>query len=134
MESDIISNRLIELEKRIEKLEGYISGLPSAGPIKGKKLSAKEFLLTKELKADTQKVLALGHFLERMEGMASFNVSDLEAAFRSAKEKLPKNMNDAVNKNVARGFIMEAEGKKDLKKAWVLTSTGERHVENEMKG
>jgi len=59
-------------------------------------------------------------------------VADLENAFRSAREKLPKNMNDAVNKNIARGFLMGAAEKKDAKKAWNLTSTGERFVENEM--
>jgi hypothetical protein len=101
--------------------------------VKGKKLSAKEFLLGKTIRSETQKVLALAFFLERMEGVASFNVSDLEAAFRSAREKLPKNMNDAVNKNIARGFLMEAKEKKDSKKAWHLTATGEQHVENEMK-
>jgi len=89
-------------------------------------------LLTKSLSSETQKVLALAYFAEREDGLASFNVSDLEAIFRAAREKLPKNMNDAVNKNVARGFIMEAAEKKDSKKAWQLTSTGERFVEEEM--
>jgi len=91
---------------------------------------AKEFLMTREIKADTQKVLALGYFLEYMEGMESFNVNDLEAVFRAAKEKPPANMNDAVNKNIARGFLMEAAGKKDAKKAWCLTSTGEKYLES----
>jgi hypothetical protein len=90
-------------------------------------------LLAKDVKADTQKVLALSYFLEREQGLSSFNVPDLEAAFRSAREKLPSNMNDAVNKNIARGFLMEAKDKKDSKKAWHLTSTGERFVENGMK-
>jgi hypothetical protein len=61
-----------------------------------------------------------------------FNVADLEATFRAAREKLPKNINDAANKNVARGFLMEAREKKDSKKAWQLTATGERSVEQEM--
>jgi len=41
-------------------------------------------------------------------------------------------MNDVVNKNVARGFIMEAAEKKDSKKAWQLTATGERFIEQDM--
>jgi hypothetical protein len=89
-------------------------------------------LLGKSIKSETQKVLALGYFLER-EGLTSFNVSDLEAAFRASREKIPGNMNDNVNKNITRGFMMEAEEKKDSKKAWHLTSTGERFVENGMK-
>jgi hypothetical protein len=123
--------RLTELEKRVERLEKYFT-VPSAVGTKGKRQSAKEFLLSKDPGAETKKVLTLGYFLEHVEGMSSFNVGDLEAVFRSAKEKLPKNMNDAVNKNIASGFFMEAETKKDAKKAWHLTSTGERYVEDKM--
>ncbi len=88
--------------------------------------------MTKTAKADTQKVLALGYFLEHMGGTPSFNVPDLVGAFRAAREKLPANMNDAVNKNIARGFFMAADAPKDAKKAWYLTATGERYVENDM--
>lgn len=126
-------SRLNDLEKRVEKIERYLGSGGAASAAKGKKLSAKEFLLTKTVKSEAQKVVALAFFLERMEGLVSFNVSDLENAFRSAREKVPKNMNDAVNKNIARGFLMEAKEKKDSKKAWHLTSTGEQYVENEMK-
>jgi hypothetical protein len=125
--------RLTELEKRVEKLERLLSSGNAPHVQKVKKLSAKEFLLGKTIKSESQKALALAFFLERMEGLESFNVSDLEAAFRSAREKLPKNMNDAVNKNIARGFLMEAKEKKSSKKAWHLTATGEQHVENGMK-
>jgi len=71
--------------------------------------------------------------LENQEGLASFNVGDLDRVFRLAREKLPKNLNDAVNKNISRGLLMEAAERKDSRKAWHLTSTGERFVENEMK-
>lgn len=123
--------RLASLETRIEKLERLFESETPVGT-KARKQSAKEFLLTKNPKSEVQKAIALAYFLEREECLASFNVPDLEAAFRSAREKLPKNMNDVVNKNVAHGFLMEAKGKKDSKKAWQLTSTGERFVENEM--
>lgn len=118
--------RISALEKRFEA-----AGAPTQVAIQ-KKQSAKEFLLSKKVAADTQKVVALAYFLEKLEGLDSFNVPDLETVFRAAREKLPKNMNDAVNKNVARGFLMEANQKKDSKKAWQLTSTGERFVEQNM--
>lgn len=129
-----LQDQVNALEERVKKLEEALffaqeSGLPLG---KKKRSSAKEFLMTKELKAETQKVLALGYFLEYMEGMGSFNVNDLDSAFRAAKERLPKNINDAVNKNIARGFLMEAAEKKDSKKAWCLTSTGEKYLENEL--
>jgi hypothetical protein len=119
--------RISALEKRLEAA----AGAPAQVAIP-KKQSAKEFLLSKKISTETQKVVALAYFLEKQERLDSFNVPDLEAAFRAAREKLPKNMNDAVNKNVARGFLMEAEQKKDSKKSWQLTSTGERFVEQDM--
>lgn len=128
-----IEQRMEELENRVAVLEGIPSqgAMPSA--LKSKKMSAKEFLITKEPKTDTQKTLALAFHLEHIEGMKSFNATDIEVIFHSAKEKLPININDAVNKNIARGFIMEAQEKKDAKKAWVLTTTGEKFVENDFK-
>jgi hypothetical protein len=130
-DGDLIK-RFESLEERVEKLEGILGNESAISLPKERKLSAKEFLLTKNLRAETQKALALAYFLEREEGLACFNVQDLETAFRSAREKLPKNMNDVVNKNIARGFLMEAKEKKDSKKAWQVTSTGERFVESEM--
>lgn len=131
-EGDLL-NMLRSLEARVSAIEQSLAGRPEEQPVQRvKKISAKEFLLTLQIPTETQKVLALAYFLERQEEIESFNVPDLEGAFRAAREKLPKNMNDAVNKNVARGFIMEAAAKKDSKKAWNLTATGERFVEEQM--
>ncbi|MGT2503895.1 hypothetical protein ACVOMS_29985 [Bradyrhizobium guangxiense] len=131
-ENESSNLRLQRLEERVERLEQLISGESHEAAPKTRKLSAKEFMLSKRLKSETQKVLALAYFLEREEGITSFNVSDLETAFRSAREKVPKNMNDAVNKNIARGFLVGTREKKDSKKTWQLTSTGERYVEHEL--
>lgn len=124
-----IEERLSELEQRVNKLEGA----PILTSDKQKKISAREFLIEKDLESEPQKTLALGYYLERVEEMSSFNVNDLMQIFNSAKEKRPKNINDAVNKNIAKGLIMEAMEKKDSKKAWVLTSTGEKHIEDSSK-
>jgi hypothetical protein len=128
-----IESQLAELRERIVKLEKIIAtGVVGDVVVRGKKQSPKEFLLGRLAKADTQKVLALAYYLEQHEGMQSFNVTDIEAVFRLAKEKVPTNINDSVNKNIARGFMTEAEERKDSKKAWGLTSTGERYVEVEL--
>jgi superfamily II helicase len=125
---------IASLEERVKKLEEVIFSTSSEGvtPTKKKKISAKEFLMTKNIESLPQKLITLGYFLEHIEGMKSFNASDLETVFRSAKESLPANINDYVNKSIARGFIMEAKEKKDAKKAWHLTSTGESYVENDL--
>ncbi|MEX2013961.1 MAG: hypothetical protein WD896_01245 [Parcubacteria group bacterium] len=127
-----IDQKILELEERLKKLEQLLSKPSEVQSTKGKKISAREFLKTKPA-ADkvTGKALALGYYLEHVEGMTSFNVGDLESVFRAAKEPLPKNMNDIVNNNIGKGFMDEAKERKDSKKAWYLTSTGEDFIERE---
>jgi hypothetical protein len=129
---DEMDQRLRDLEIRVKALEKRFEDEDVVSSVRGKKQSAREFLLAKKITTETQKVLALAYYLEHVEGLEAFNVPDIERAFRAAREKLPANMNDLVNKNIARGFLMEAEEKKNSKKAWYLTSTGERFVENDM--
>lgn len=126
--------RLKSLEDRVKKIEQslFSSSVSLASGSQGKTFSPKEFLKTKIVDSDPKKALVLGYFLEHIRKIQSFNVNDLEEAFRAAKEQLPKNMNATVDKNIAQGFMMSASEKKDSKKAWCLTSTGEKHVENDL--
>lgn len=60
-----------------------------------------------------------------------FNVFDLEMVFWLVCEKVFKNMNDVVNKNIVWGFFVGMREKKDLKKIWQLMFIGEWYVEYE---
>ena len=95
-----------------------------------KKLSVKEFLRLRKIKSNVQRILLIGYYLEKHNGEASFNSKDLQSAFRGAKEPLPTNMNAFINQNIKNGHIMEEPEKKDNKKAFVLTNTGEEYDEN----
>lgn len=131
-----VKTLLQEHERRISKLEAVLIR-PAEKEKKGsgtKKLSVKEFVLLKNPKDDNLKTLCIAYYFEKYEGACCFNAKDLEKGFRSARETPPGNINDRVNKNIAKGFMMEAEEKKDKHKAWVLTSSGERFVENGFKG
>ena len=117
-------------EKRIKALEGA----PKSDVKSGKKqISIKEFLLSKKPKDDVQRTLAICYYLEKHKSMNSFNAKDIEEGFRGAKEKVPDNVNYKVIQNIKSGYMMEAKEKKDKFKAWTLTSTGERFVENDLK-
>ena len=93
-----------------------------------KKISIKEFILAKQPKDDIQKTLIIGYFFEKNEGITSFNIKDLTNGFERAKEKIPTNINDKVNKNISKGYIMSTKEKKDNLVAWVLTNSGEKFV------
>jgi len=124
-----ITRKLEEHESRISALEGAPA---KKMPVEGKKLSVKEFLLTKKPVDDVQRTLVIGYYLEHFELMDRFNARDVADGFRAAKEPLPTNINDKVNSNIGKGYMMEAKEKKDKFKAWVLTNSGEKFVEEEL--
>jgi hypothetical protein len=119
-----LAKKLDDHEKRISTLEGI--PIPKS---QNKKLSIKEFLLSKKPSDDVQKTLAIGYYFEQFESMTSFNSRDLADGFRTAKEPPPQNINDKVNLNIRKGHIMEAKEPKDNLKSWVLTHSGEKFVE-----
>lgn len=126
-----IIEKLEALEVRVTKLEHTDAPTGNAGT--SKKLSLREFMLSKKPTDDVKKTLTIGYFLEKFESMSSFNIGDLEAAFERAKEKKPSNMNDKVNMNIRNGHLEESSEKKDNRKAWYLTNSGEQFIENNFK-
>lgn len=127
---DAIRKQLEDHEKRLTKLESQ--PLAREEPLT-KKISIKEFILSKRPGNEVQKVLVIGYYLENYENVAPFNVKDLEKGFRSAKEPVPKNINLAVIGNVSKGHMMEDKERKDKIKAWYLTNSGEEYVDNDLK-
>jgi len=121
-----ILTKLEEHESRISAMEGAPA---KKTQVEGKKLSVKEFLLSKKPTDDVQRTLVIGYYLEHLESMESYNARDLANGFRSAKEPPPLNINDKVNMNIRKGHMMEAKEKKGKSKAWVLTNMGEKFVE-----
>ena len=123
-----IKKKLEEHEERISRLERLIQTKPEV--IK-KTISIKEFILEKRPKGDVQKALVIAYYLERYQGFSSFNSNDVEQGFRDAREKIPPNVGDKIQKNIAKGHMMEAGEEKDGMKAYFLTGSGERFVEND---
>ena len=121
-----------KLKSQVTKLEAIVdtSQKEQRKKKQEKKLSVKEFLRSKKLKSDVQKTLALGYYLENHEQMLPFNVDDLRKGFNAAKESKPSNIHAFINQNIINGHIMECPEKKDKKKAYVLTNSGEKFVEN----
>lgn len=124
---------LEEIKKIIEDHEKRINALENAGksspPKYDKEISIKEFILQKKPRNDVDKTLVIGYYLEHFKYLPSFNVNDLGNAFKKGKVPSPKNINLTVIRNINKGRIMEASAKKDNKKTWTLTNTGEQFIE-----
>jgi hypothetical protein len=120
------------LDSRIAKLE------KSAAPFAGgainrrtppeKKLSLKEFIISKAPSNAVQTTLTVAYYLETHDDISPFNAADLEHGFRTARETVPPNINDKANMCVKKGYFMVDKGKKENMKAWVVTRTGEEVV------
>ena len=131
------NEEIMEIKKKLKEHEERISKLESASQTKPetvkKKISIKEFILSKKPKNDVQKTLAVGYFLEKYENISPFNVKDLERGFIAAREKVPKNIGDKVQKNIKKDHMMEFKEEKDNLKAWILTNSGEKYIESDFK-
>lgn len=123
-----IYKRLNEHEERLAKLEGAHKAEPK---VMEKSVSINEFICSQETNDDVQKTLAVGYYLEKYDGLTSFNAKDLESAFQ--RLKVPKsqtiNFNYKAIRNIQQGYMNETKEKKDKQKAWVLTKLGEDYVE-----
>jgi len=127
-EIEKIKKTLEDHETRIAKLENSFVSKP---PTIEKKLSIKEFILSKNPGNGIQKTLTMAYYLEKYEGLSSFNVKDLEKGFHDAKESAPENINYKVIVSIQKGYMMESKEKKDNLKAWNLTNSGEKFVESD---
>lgn len=129
MEKESLEKRISELESRVTALEKTSS--PSLVPrpaatSTGKIVSPKEFLIAHSFSTDVEATFFLCFYAEYVLQVASFNTDDIEQLFQSAKVPVPKNLNDKINKNIQKGLLTIAPEKKNGKKAWVVTMTGEQ--------
>jgi len=130
-----MSDEFSEIKKKLEEQEQRIAGLEKLLQTKPreirKKLSIREFILSKNPESEMEKTLAIGYYLEKYGSFTIFNAEDLVEGFRRAKEKILGNINYQVIRSIQRGYMTEAQEKKDKRKAWYLTNSGVEHVEND---
>lgn len=124
-----IKHQLAKLETRVAKLESEQSLPRRRSSVE--RPSINEFIITKGISTDTDKTLVIAYYLEKFEGLSESNTDDLSRGFKRAKEPPPGNLNETVNKNVRKGYLMET-GQKEGKKAWALTNSGNNFVETSL--
>lgn len=129
MGKESFEKRISELENRVDAMEKTLSPSFGAKPIaisKRKVVSPKEFLIAHSFSTDLEVAFFLCFYAEYILQMDSFNIDDIEQLFQSAKVPVPQNLNDKINKNIQKGLLTVAPEKKNGKKAWVVTITGEQ--------
>ena len=132
---DAILAAIKSLEIRVTKIEtGAAADNKGSGRTKARKKTAiKEFLLENPPPDDIRRTLAVGYFLENNEGMSSFTNANLLQGYSDAKESPPSNISVNIGHCIKQGHLMEANEKKNNKKAYVVTRSGEQFVESRYK-
>ncbi|MEK7554551.1 MAG: hypothetical protein AAB518_01010 [Patescibacteria group bacterium] len=129
-----LNEKVSSLEKRLSVLEAKLGNSSSESSVtNNKKLSIKEFIISKGPSGNVEKTLAIACYFEKYEGFGSINIEDLARGFQLAKEAIPTNINDKVNMNIKKGHMAEVKEKKDNKKAWIVTNSGEKFLDNGFK-
>lgn len=91
--------------------------------------SLVEFIRLKNPSQHTDRIVVFAYWLFKKENMPSYNTSDIENCYNETRILKPANISDMMNKIQGQGLITPVKEEKDGKKAWVITDTGEKYVE-----
>lgn len=94
----------------------------------GKSISIREFIQQLDIKKHIDYVLAFGYYLEKHSGLKSFAPADLNVLYYEAKMET-SNTSQMIILNIRRGYMMESKDADSARKRYVLTTSGEKHVE-----
>jgi len=111
-------------------LEGtVIEKATKATPTELSTMQINEVLASKNLESHMDKVEAIAwHSLRR--GEDSVTAKDIYDAYARARLQGPKNLTDVINTSIKRGHLLDSPSKKEGKKAWSITRTGENYIED----
>jgi len=130
-EVDVQGDKTWVENKFKELTEGKLIGLEELPPeTKGLPTSLVEFIRAKGNPSKHPDItIVFSYWLHKKEEMSSYNVDDIEKCYDETRISKPKNIGDLMNRVQGKGYLMPASEKKEGKKAWVITRTGEEYVE-----
>ena len=100
-------------------------------PLLAERMQVSEFLAQLDLRSQLDQAVAIAyHFLHR--GQESSTRAEFLEAFAKARMARPKNLSDVIAKCIRRGHLVDAPQEKDGQKAWSITPTGERYIEERL--
>ncbi|MEW6049023.1 MAG: hypothetical protein AB1609_21560 [Bacillota bacterium] len=106
------------------------------GPLTGQgpalqRIAIGELINRMGSRAFWETVVAVAYCLEA-EGTSPFTPRTIRSGFEKARQKLPKNLSDAIAEAVRRGYLAEAAQPINGRRAYYLTDMGRRFVEDRL--
>ncbi len=90
-----------------------------------------EFLAARKVTTHPDRVVAIAYYTYRTGEGAGVTTRDLIEAYARARVRRPQNFPDVIASCVRRGYLVEGPRRENMK-SWVITRTGENHVEQEL--
>ena len=90
-----------------------------------------EFLASVSPKSHVDRTTAMAFYSFRSGDDTGVTVEEVLDAYGRVRVAKPKNIHDVIAQCVKRGLLIESGSRKEGVKAWVVTPTGERYVQND---
>jgi hypothetical protein len=90
-----------------------------------------EFLAQRKIKNETDRVATILYY-HLHNGRGSSTRAEILEAYATARFRRPTNLSDVIARCIRKGHVIEAREKKDGQKAWQITVTGEKYVEEQL--
>ncbi len=119
---------VLEALLRPQAADPAVATRPSPSPVG---LELVEFLAAKKAETHPDRVVVIAYYYYHTQNGAGVTTKELADAYARARVKRPQNFPDVIASCVRRGYMVEG-GRKDGMKCWVITRTGEAHVEQDL--
>jgi hypothetical protein len=90
-----------------------------------------EFLAMKKAETHPDRVVVIAYYYFKTHNGAGVTTKELGDSYARARVRKPQNYPDVIAGCVRRGYLVEGD-RKDGMKSWVITRTGESHVEQDL--
>lgn len=101
---------------------------PSPSPVG---IDLIEFLAMKKSETHPDRVVVIAYYYYKTQNGAGVTTRELTESYARARTRRPQNYPDVIAGCVRKGYLVEGE-RKDGMKSWVITRTGETHVEQDL--
>lgn len=104
-------------------------GAPTISP----SMALSEFLALRKPITHKDRVLLVAYYYLHSKN-EPVTTSEFDEAYTSARMPRPKNLSDTIAKCVSKGYLVDYRDGKEGKRAWQVTQTGEKYIQEKLSG
>ena len=93
--------------------------------------SIAEFLAQRRVDSHPDRVVAIAYYHYRRHAGQGVTTKDLVDGYSRSRSKRPQNYPDVIASCIRKGYLVDG-GRRDGMKTWVITASGEAHVEQDL--